>query len=93
MVLDFRNNGGGYLETAVELATTVLPPDTTVVTIKENNPNNNETLYTKTTAKSNINIPLVILINDFSASASEIFAGALKDHSRAVLLGEKSYGK
>ncbi len=93
IILDFRNNGGGYLDTAVDLASIVLPKNTPVVIIKENNPQKNETLVTRPKTKNNTIIPIVILINEFSASASEIFAGAMQDHNRAILLGEKSYGK
>ncbi len=93
MILDFRNNGGGYLDTAVDLASIVLPERTPVVIIKQNDITKNETLFTKIGTKSNTTIPLIILINDYSASASEIFAGAMQDHGRALLVGEKSYGK
>ena len=93
MILDFRNNGGGYLDTAVDLASIVLPEKTPVVIIKQNDITKNETLSTKPGIKNNTTIPLIILINDYSASASEIFAGAMQDHERALLLGEKSYGK
>ena len=93
MILDFRNNGGGYLDTAVDLASIVLPERTPVVIIKQNDITKNETLFTKIGTKSNTTIPLIVLINDYSASASEIFAGAMQDHGRALLVGEKSYGK
>ncbi len=93
IILDFRNNGGGYLDTAVDLASIVLPAKTPVVIIKQNDTSKNETLLTKPDTKNNVNIPLIVLINDYSASASEIFAGAMQDHGRAILLGEKSYGK
>jgi C-terminal peptidase prc len=93
IILDFRNNPGGYLDTAVDIASIVLPKNSPVVTIKENNPLKNETRITLSWTKNNIKIPIIVLINDYSASASEIFAGALQDHGRALLLGEKSYGK
>ncbi len=93
VILDFRNNGGGYLDTAVDLASIVLPERTPVVIIKQNDITKNETLITKAATKSNTTIPLIILINDYSASASEIFAGAMQDHGRGLLVGEKSYGK
>ena len=93
IILDFRNNWGGYLDTAVDLASIVLPENTPVVIIKQNDITKNETLSTTPGTKSNTTIPLIILINDYSASASEIFAGAMQDHGRALLVGEKSYGK
>ena len=93
IILDFRNNGGGYLETAVDLASIVLPKNRPVVIIKENNPLKNQTLTTRLNTKNNTIIPIIILINEYSASASEIFAGAVQDHGRGLLLGNKSYGK
>lgn len=93
MILDFRNNGGGYLDTAVDLASIILPERTPVVIIKQNDPKKNEILMTRRWSKSNTTIPVIILINDYSASASEIFAGAMKDHDRALLIGNRSYGK
>lgn len=93
IILDFRNNGGGYLDTAVDLASIVLPQNSPVVIIKQNDSKKNEVLLTRARSKSNVSIPIVVLINEFSASASEIFAGALKDHGRALILGDKSYGK
>ncbi len=93
IILDFRNNGGWYLDTAVDLASIVLPKGDPVVIIKQNDPSKNETLVTKTGVKNNINIPITVLINEYSASASEIFAWALQDHNRALIVWEKSYGK
>jgi len=93
MILDFRNNGGGYLETAIDMASVVLPSNSSVLIIKQNDPKKNEILLTRARAKSNTTLPIIVLINDYSASASEIFAGAIKDHNRGILLGEKSYGK
>ncbi len=93
MILDFRNNGWWYLDTAVDLASIVLPERSPVVIIKQNDVTKNETLLTRPGTKYNTTIPIIVLVNDFSASASEIFAGALQDYTRAVILGEKSYGK
>lgn len=93
IILDFRNNGGGYLDTAVDLVSIVLPADTPVVIIKQNDASKNEKLLTKPRTKNNTTIPLIVLINDYSASASEIFAGAIQDYWRALILWEKSYGK
>jgi carboxyl-terminal processing protease len=93
IILDFRNNWWGYLDTAVDLASFVLPEKSPVVIIKQNNPNKNEILFTKNTVKNNSTIPILVLINDYSASASEIFAGAIQDHKRWIILWDKSYGK
>ena len=93
IILDFRNNGWWYLDTAVDLASLVLPEKSPVVIIKQNNPNKNEILFTKNTVKNNSKIPVLVLINEYSASASEIFAGAIQDHKRWIILWDKSYGK
>lgn len=93
IILDFRNNGWGYLDTAVDLASIVLPHQSAVVIIKQNDIKKNEILLTKSNVKNNIHIPIVVLINDYSASASEIFAWSLQDHNRALIIWEKSYGK
>ncbi|MBS9783833.1 S41 family peptidase [Candidatus Gracilibacteria bacterium] len=93
MILDFRYNGGGYLETAIDISSAFLKKNTPVVKIKENDPTKDEILYSYTQGKNNIQIPIIVLINNYSASASEIFAGALQSHKRALILGEQSYGK
>ncbi|MBP9718247.1 S41 family peptidase [Candidatus Gracilibacteria bacterium] len=92
IIVDLRNNGGGYLETAVDFLSFILPPDTLAVTVKKRDPKKDKTL--KTTGSGPLgDIPVVVLINKFSASASEIVAGAIQDHKRGALIGEKSYGK
>ena len=91
LVLDLRDNPGGYLDGSVYLASEFLPLGKLVV-------KQEATLYgDKEYRVSRIGvlreIPLVVLINKGSASASEILAGALRDHNRAQLVGEKSFGK
>ncbi len=91
LVLDLRDNPGGYLESSVYLASEFLPLEKLVV-------KQEATLYgDKEYRVSKIgklqDIPLSVLINKGSASASEILAGALRDHKRAQLIGEKSFGK
>ncbi len=93
MILDFRYNWGGYLKTAIELSSAFLKENIPVVKIKENDPTKNEILYTVNWWKSNIHIPIIILINNYSASASEIFAWALQYYKRALIIWEQSYGK
>lgn len=93
LILDFRNNWWGYLDTAVDIASVFLPSDIPVVHIRENDPRLHEILYTRPRLWPNIDIPVVVLVNEFSASASEIFAWALQDHERAIIIGEKTYGK
>jgi len=91
MVLDLRNNPGGYLESSVHLAGEFLPFGTVVVK-QESTVSENRT-YKVLRAARLPDIPVVILINRGSASASEILSGALRDHKRAKLVGEKSFGK
>lgn len=91
IVLDLRDNPGGYLEGAVYLASEFLPKGTLIVRQESTTYFNKD--YRSTRDGRLQNIPVVILINKGSASASEILAGALRDHKRATLVGEKSFGK
>ncbi len=91
IVFDLRNNPGGYLSDAVFIASEFLPNGTTVVLQEDSSGARNKlTVEREGTLQ---NIPLVVLINKGSASASEIVAGALSDHKRATLIGEISFGK
>ncbi|OGJ59234.1 hypothetical protein A2635_03735, partial [Candidatus Peribacteria bacterium RIFCSPHIGHO2_01_FULL_51_9] len=90
VVLDLRFNGGGYLEGAVEITSLFLPKGKVVsVERRDSNP---QPFYVSGRPIAPV-IPLVILINRASASASEIVAGALQDHGRAIIVGMKSFGK
>ena len=91
VILDLRNNPGGYLEMAVDLAGEFVKTGS-VVTIEERASGDRKEYKTARAGKL-LNTPLVVLINGGSASASEILAGALKDYNRAKLVGEKSFGK
>lgn len=100
LVLDLRNNPGGLLNSAVDVSSQFLPANKVVVSIKGRNGEKTEyrTEEIKTTAlaaKPSIfyTIPMIVLINEGSASASEIVAGALKDWGRAVVLGTQTFGK
>jgi carboxyl-terminal processing protease len=92
LVLDVRDNPGGLLNEAVEIVNIFIPKGREVVKTIGKLENVN---YTYKTTKTPIDkdIPLVVLINERSASASEIVAGALQDYDRAVLVGRKSFGK
>jgi carboxyl-terminal processing protease len=92
LVLDLRNNPGGLLNAAVEVAEQFLPPKKLVVFIKGRTGEKME-YFTEGEYKSYEQIPLVVLVNQGSASASEIVAGALKDWNRAVVLGVQTFGK
>lgn len=92
LVLDLRNNPGGVLQAAAEVSDHFLTSGTIVYT--EGRIPNSQMRFTATSKVSiDKQVPLVVLINGGSASASEIVAGALQDHKRAVILGTNSFGK
>ncbi len=92
LILDLRNNPGGLLDSAVAVAEKFLTPGKSVVSTKGRIANQNLEFYAKA-KKPHLDYPVVVLINGGSASASEIVAGALRDHRRAILLGNKTFGK
>ncbi len=91
VVLDLRNNPGGLLNQAVKVSDTFLK-DGLIVYIQGKDKASRKD-YTAHAQNSDIHTPMVVLINAGSASASEIVAGALQDHRRALILGERSFGK
>jgi carboxyl-terminal processing protease len=93
LVIDLRNNPGGLLKAAVEVSSMFLPEAKNIVTTRGRN--QKEEVYTSQTVPNvqPTGYPVAILINRWSASASEIVAAALQDHLRAVIIGERSYGK
>lgn len=94
LVLDLRNNPGGQLETAVAVAEQLLPAGTEIVSLKGRQRNGKPTRYlAKSKVARDTELPLAVLVNGRTASAAEIVSGALKAHRRAVLIGEKTYGK
>ena len=90
-ILDLRNNPGGLLTQAISVTDFFLD-DGEIVSTKGRRLIENRRFFARTGDKLN-GKPLIVLINNGSASASEIVAGALKDHKRAIILGEKTYGK
>ncbi|MFH1938267.1 MAG: S41 family peptidase [Patescibacteria group bacterium] len=92
IILDVRNNPGGYLEVAVDITSWFLPKGELVVVEDFGNGENNNEFRSKG-YKGLENIPVVVLINEGSASASEILAGALRDIQGIKLVGQKSFGK
>ncbi|GAB4543663.1 MAG: S41 family peptidase [Anaerolineales bacterium] len=92
IILDLRNNGGGYLQTAVEVTSQFVGDG---VVLYEEYGDKTRTTYNVESGglATDTSIPVVVLINEYSASASEIVAGALQDHARAKLVGVTSYGK
>jgi carboxyl-terminal processing protease len=90
LVLDLRNNGGGLLDVSLEIANRFIPAGRPLVhTVNRTDRRQTE----RATARPKITIPVVVLVNEFSASASEILAGALQDSSAATLVGTKTFGK
>ncbi|HQP91995.1 MAG TPA: S41 family peptidase [Candidatus Omnitrophota bacterium] len=92
LIFDLRNNPGGLLEEAVQVASRFLPKGTLIVSIKGRDPKKDE-VFNADFADAQTKMPVVVLVNGGSASGSEIVAGALQDHKRAVILGEKTFGK
>jgi carboxyl-terminal processing protease len=91
LILDLRNNPGGLLNSAVSVTSQFLPPNKLVVYIKGRKGDRTE--YNTADDRLSYDIPMIVLVNEGSASASEIVAGALKDWNRAVILGAKTFGK
>ncbi len=92
IILDLRDNPGGLLMEAVNICNIFIPKGMKVVTTKGKVQNSNVS-YETLNNPTDLEIPLVVLINRGSASASEIVAGTLQDYDRAVIIGEKSFGK
>lgn len=92
IVLDVTGNGGGLLESAVQIVSLFVPKGTQVVQLRGRTKQSEKT-YKTTEQPVDTNIPLAVMIDGGSASASEITAGALQDLDRAVVVGTRSYGK
>ena len=92
LILDLRGNPGGLLDQAIDVASEFLPRGQTVVSVKGRTEYSEPIVY-KSTGSDPATLPLVILINRNSASASEIVAGAIQDHGRGLIVGETSFGK
>ena len=91
LVLDLRNNPGGVLQASIDVADAFL--DSGIVVYTRGRMENSSVTYTATPGDITAGLPLVTLINSGSASASEIVAGALQDHKRAIIMGTRSFGK
>ncbi|MGC8789897.1 MAG: S41 family peptidase [Desulfurella sp.] len=90
LILDLRNNPGGLLNEAAKVSNMFINKGV-IVSIKGRNPDNDQTIYAKD--KPIFKKPLVVLINSGTASAAEIVTGCLKDHNRAIVIGQRSFGK
>lgn len=93
LVLDLRNNPGGLLNVAVDVCAQFLPPGTKVVSTQGRVASQQHDYSTAANIKERPHFPLAVLVNEGSASGSEIVAGAMKDLKRAVLVGETTFGK
>lgn len=92
IILDLRSNPGGLLDQAVDVSSLFLK-EGVVVSTEARDPSNKDIRYVKKTGFKDLNTPLVVLVNGASASASEIVAGALQDHNRALVMGSQTFGK
>ena len=92
LIIDVRSNPGGLLNEAVKISNFFLPKDKVVVTTKAKTEKWSDTFKTRS-EPLDLEIPISILVNNRSASASEILAGSLQDYDRAVIIGERSFGK
>lgn len=90
LILDLRNNGGGIVDESTDIADFFLDKNNTIMTTKDNKGNEE---ITKSKSKKIYDIPLIILTNENTASASEILTGALKENQRAKIIGTRTYGK
>ena len=88
LIIDLRDNYGGLLSTAEDIIDDILP--TGVITYTVDKKGNKEYIYSDS---ATLNLPVVVLVNENSASASEIMAAAIKDYSKGAVVGTKSYGK
>lgn len=92
LILDMRGNPGGLLNQAIDVASEFLPRGQVVVSVKGRTEYSDPIVY-KSTGSDPEDVPLVVLINRGTASASEIVAGAIQDHGRGLIVGETSFGK
>jgi carboxyl-terminal processing protease len=92
IILDLRANPGGLLDQAVDISSLFLN-EGIVVSTEAKDPSNKAIHYVKKAGYKNLETPMVVLVNGASASASEIVAGALQDHKRALILGSRTFGK
>lgn len=90
LIIDLRDNGGGIVDEAIDILDLITDKGSTLLITKDKNDNEE---ITKAKKNPIINMPIVVLTNNYSASASEILAGALKDNKKAILVGTTTYGK
>ena len=93
LIFDLRSNGGGLLDQAVKVANYFLPKGSEVTSTKGRTSDQDRTLYASRDPLIDSSIPMVILVNDMSASASEIVAGSIQDWDRGIIIGNQTFGK
>ncbi len=91
LIIDLRGNGGGILEESIKVAEMFLPAGTPIVSQRSRFPQDAKTWYS--TNRSPQGVPLILLVDSRTASASEVLAGALQDNDRALVIGERTFGK
>lgn len=92
LIIDLRNNGGGLLQESINIIEMFVPKGTEVVSTKGKNKSETK-IYKTNNNPLDTDIPIAVLVNSYSASSSEILAGALQDLDRAVIIGNKTFGK
>lgn len=92
LILDLRSNPGGIMEAAIQIVDEIVPGDNMVVYTKGRNTDATSTYRTRRRGALE-DKPIIVLVNEYSASASEIVAGALQDHDRALIVGQRTFGK
>ncbi len=90
LVIDLRNNGGGLVDQSLEIAEMIVPKGSTMLITKDNKDKEELSVSKK---EPTINVPIVILVNDYTASASEILTAAIKENTNAKVVGTQTYGK
>jgi carboxyl-terminal processing protease len=92
LVIDLRNNGGGLLDQAIEVADQFLPEDSTIVETRGRTRDSYQS-WSASGKYPALDLPVVVLVNEGTASAAEILSGAIQDHDRGLLVGQPSWGK
>ncbi len=92
LILDLRNNSGGFLSTAIQMVDSFISRGT-IVSTRNRDGANEKTDHARSENTFDEKLPLIVLVNSNSASASEIVSGALKDHNRALIVGSRTFGK
>ncbi len=94
LLMDLRGNGGGYIDGAIQMAELFLPPQSHIVTIRKGHaPSRSKHFKSDKAHPRYEHLPLVVLADESTASASEIFIGAIQDHDRGIIVGRRTFGK